>query len=343
MTSAERVLAALRCEEPDRVPYCELGIDRALADKLMGWGGSEDQALSAHMGAKLYTLEEATALAELLHLDNLCYVLRAPIFADQGQGQDGRIFYGEGHIRSQADLGLLQLPPPDEADYEDAEAFASQKGNHSAWLVSRIGIFPTMLSLGLETFSVALHEDLGFVETVLDRYCDWTAALAERACGLGFDVFVSTDDMAFKTAPFFSPKVFRDLVLPRYERVAEAISLPWVLHSDGNMLPFLDDLLSVGIAAFHPIEKGAMDIRSVKESYGGRICLMGNVDLNILGLEEPEDVEKEVRGLIQDVGPGGGYIVASGNSLAGYLRPDNVVALAEAVQRYGRYPLSASG
>jgi len=39
------------------------------------------------------------------------------------------------------------------------------------------------------------------------------------------------------------------------------------------------------------------------------------------------------------VGPGGGYIVTSGNSLAGYLQPENVLALAESVQKYGHYPL----
>ena len=38
MNSRERVMAALRGEQPDRVPFCELAIDRALAQKLMGWG-----------------------------------------------------------------------------------------------------------------------------------------------------------------------------------------------------------------------------------------------------------------------------------------------------------------
>jgi uroporphyrinogen decarboxylase len=105
------------------------------------------------------------------------------------------------------------------------------------------------------------------------------------------------------------------------------------------MKPFLDDLLSLGIAGMHPFEKGAMDIRAIKRDYGDRICLLGNVDLNLLGMGPPEDVDREVRELIRDVGPGGGYIVTSGNSLAAYLKPENVIALSEAVQKYGRYPL----
>jgi uroporphyrinogen decarboxylase len=197
-----------------------------------------------------------------------------------------------------------------------------------------------MLSLGMRNFSYALYDDLPLVETILDRYCDWSAVVAQRVCQLGFDVYVSTDDMAHKHGPLFSPRVFEDIVLPRYEKVAASISLPWVVHTDGNVLSFVDGFIGVGVAGLHPIEKGAMDIRRVKREYGHRLCLLGNVDLNLLALGKPDDVHQEVRDLIADVGPGGGYIVTSGNSLTSYLDPANVIALSEAVLQYGPYPLS---
>jgi hypothetical protein len=338
MTSRERVLAALRREQPDRVPYCELGIDRVLAQQLMGWGGSESHA--ANLESNTYTVDEAKAIASFLKMDNILYVLRAPVYAHKVPGKDGRLFYGEGLIRTEADLPLLQLPNPyDDTLYTEAEAFARQKGDYAACFVTRVGIFSTWLSMGLETFSLALHDNRPFVETILDLYFDWAVVVAERICQLDFDIFISTDDIAFKSGPFFSPAVFHDLLLPRYQRVREKVTLPWVIHSDGNMVPLLDDLLSLGIDGLHPIEKGAMDIRAMKQNYGDRLCLLGNVDLNILGLGTPEEVDQEVHELIQDVGPGGGYIVTSGNSLAGYLRSENVLALSAAVQNHGQYPL----
>jgi uroporphyrinogen decarboxylase len=340
MTSRERVLAALRREVPDRVPYCEIGVDRALAHKLMGWTALETQAASLETNP--YTVEEIKAIASALHMDNIYYVLRAPVYAERVAGQDGRLFYGEGLLKTEADLPKLQLPDPyDEALYTQAKAFVEQKEDFAAFFITRIGPFPTWLSMGLENFSYSLYENRAFVERVLDLYCDWAAVVAERACKLGFDVFVSTDDMAFKTAPIISPATFRSLFLPRYRRVREKITLPWVLHSDGNLMPFLDDLLDLGIKGLHPIEKGAMDIRAVKREYGHRICALGNLDLNILGMGTLEDVDREVQELIRDVGPGGGYIITSGNSLAGYLRPENVWQFSEAVQRYGHYPLAA--
>ena len=337
MTSRERVLTALRRDVPDRVPYCEFAVDRALAHKLMGWQPLESQATS--LETNLYTVGEIKDIAATLGMDNIYYVLRAPVYAERIPGQDGRLFYGKGMIKTEADLPKLQLPDPyDDALYLPMKAFIEQKGDFAACFVTRIGPFSTWLSMGLENFSYCLYENRAFIERVLDTYCDWAAVVAERVCSMGFDVFVSTDDMAFKTQTIVSPRVFRSLFVPRYRRVREKITLPWVMHSDGNLMPILEDLLDLGIAGLHPIEKGAMDIRAVKRAYGDRICLLGNVDLNILGAGTPDEVDREVRELIRDVGPGGGYIVSSGNSLAGYLDPDNVRALSAALKRYSQYP-----
>ena len=338
MNSRERVITTLRCQEPDRVPYCELGIDRSLAQRLMGWEASANRVAS--MESNLYTIEEATALADELALDNLCYVLRAPVYAKRVEGEDGRLFYGEGEIHTWDDLSRLALPDPDdEALYKDAARFVAGKGDRSAWFVTRIGIFPAMLSMGVEHFSLALYDDRALVETILARYCEWVLAVIEHVNRLDFDAFVSTDDFAFNTGPFLSPAIFRELVLPYYRQVAEKLTHPWIIHSDGNVMPYLNDLVDLGITGLHPLEKGAMDVAEVKRLYGDSLCLLGNVDLNILGLGTPADVDQEIEELIQVAGPGGGYIVTSGNSLASYVKPENARAMGTAVWRHGKYPL----
>ena len=341
MNSCERVLAALRREEPDRVPYCEEYVSRPFADRLMGWASPVSE--SVDLKGNEYTVEESKSLADRLGIDNLHLSPARPVYAEKHSGQDGILFYGAGLIHSMDDLQRVRLPNPlDDWMYDEAAEFAANKGQFSAWFNTRIGIFSTMLSLGLEDLKdLALYDDLPLVERLLDMYTDWMEVVAERACQLGFDVFVSTDDFAFKTAPFFSPAVFRELVLPRYRRIAPKITMPWLLHSDGNIMLFLDDLIDLGIAGAHPMEPGAMDIRAVKRDYGDRLCVVGNVDLNLLSLGTPEAVDAEVRGLIRDVAPGGGYIVSSGNSLTGYCLAENVDAMSQAVHRYGTYPIVA--
>jgi len=339
MNSRERVMAALRREEPDRVPWCELAIDRALAQKLMGWKQVPTQAIASAV-TNPYTIEESKAIAARLGLDSLSYILRAPTYARMGEGVEGRGFPSEGLIKTEADLEMIKLPDPSKDElYADAANFVRNKGDYAAAFVTRIGMFQVILGLGFEGFSLTLYDNRRLIETLLDLYYDWMEIVAERICQLGFDLFITTDDFAFKSGMLFSPEIFQELMVPRYQRVLKKITIPWVLHSDGNIMKVVDTLIDLGVAGLHPNEKGAMDIRAMKRDYGGRVCLLGNVDLNILGMGTPEEVDREVYGLIRDVGPGGGYILTSGNSLASYLNPECVLAMAQAVKKYGRYPI----
>jgi uroporphyrinogen decarboxylase len=81
-----------------------------------------------------------------------------------------------------------------------------------------------------------------------------------------------------------------------------------------------------------------MDIVEVKRLYGDRLCLIGNIDLHYtLTQGTPEEVEAEVKERIATVGKGGGYIVSSANSIPHYAKVENVLAMRDAVNRYGWY------
>jgi hypothetical protein len=339
MNSRERVLTALNRQEPDRVPFCEVAVDRGLAQKLLSWEGEADIGTSSR-SKNPYTLEESKAISSFLGLDNISYLLRAPTYAHTNTGLDGRSFVGDGMIKTEADLSMIDLPDPYDDDlYREAEEFVANRGDYAACLVTRIGFFQVTLSLGIENFSLALYDKPAMVEKMLDIYFDWMEVVAERICKIGFDVFWTTDDFAYKTGLMFSPQVFEEFLVPRYRRVLDKVTIPWILHSDGNILEAVDIFLDLGVSGLHPIQKGAMDIVAMKRDYGDRVCLLGNLDLNILGAGTPEETDNEVRELIRDVGPGGGYILTSGNSLASYLKPECVIAMAKAVKKYGHYPI----
>jgi len=85
-----------------------------------------------------------------------------------------------------------------------------------------------------------------------------------------------------------------------------------------------------------------MDIVKVKRMYGDRLCLAGNVSNELLRIGTPSDVEATVMKLIQEVGPGGGYAVGSGNSVTDWTKFENFIAMREATFKYGRYPIQQS-
>ncbi len=337
MKPRERILSALNLEEPDRVPYCEATIDPVVAAKLLDL---EPPKELPEIATFRRSVDEEKALSGFLHRDNISYRLTAPIFAEKLKGKDGRIFYGKGLIRSEKDLELLDFPDPyNDSLYIEAEEYASKKGEFALIFSTRLGISPTYLSMGMEEFSYALYDNPKLVEKVMDAYCEWAAAVVERICQLDFDIIWSSDDLAWRAAPLFSPKFFHDVAVPKMRKVVEKITGVWVHHSDGNILPLLDDLIDLGVKGIHPIERGAMDINDVKKRYGDKVCLLGNIDVNTLSIGTPEQVEEEVKKRIKEIAPGGGYIVSSGNSITSYCKPENVIAMAKAIQKYGKYPI----
>ncbi len=332
MTSRQRILAALHRQKPDHVPYAEFGVDPALAAQLLGRPmPAAGSAFSIE--AQPRGVEDEKALSRLLNRDNITYVLRAPVYAERVAGKDGRLFYGEGQIHSWADLHKLVLPNPHNDDlYRELEGFVSAKEDFALTLVTRTGFFPALLSMGMERFFLALYDDRPLVEELMDRYTDWAATVAERVCAMDIDVFMSTDDLAWNRGPMLSLDLFRELVMPRFRRVAQKVTKPWIMHSDGNIVPLMDDLLSLGIAGIQALEPEALDIREVKRRWGDRVCLIGNVSLVTLGRGTPDEVEAEATALIRDLGPSG-YILSSSNSLTSYVPVENALALAHSVSK----------
>jgi hypothetical protein len=334
----ERVMAALSGNEPDRVPYCELNIDRVFGAKLLGW--NEKPYVNALDEETPFTLAEAKNVSATLGLDNIFYLRRQPVYADTFEDEEGRIYPGKGRIKTADDLAMISLPDPHRDEfYAEAEAFAGNKGDYAAFFLTRGGLAPAMLSMGIDHFCLSLYDDPELVAQLLEIYFGWMEVVAERVCQLDFDVFCMADDFAFNTGMMFSPDSFRELIVPHYRRIAEKISIPWVFHSDGNIQEGIEMLMEVGVAGIHPVEKAAMDIRKVKKQYRGRLCILGNVDMVLLGSGSPQEVEEEVYGLIRDVAPGGGFIMTSGNSLADYLKPECVLAISKTIAEHGSYPV----
>jgi uroporphyrinogen-III decarboxylase len=248
------------------------------------------------------------------------------------------VVVGEGQIRTRDDLRLMQFPDPDAPGFLDqARKFIAHKDDFCAIACIRLGIGATIMSMGLEAFSYAMSDDPDLIVEVLRRYAAWTMRLGPRLAEIGFDVFWAFDDVAFNAGPMFAPRFFREVILPVQKEVARALPLPLITHSDGDMTSLLDDWLALGQQGIHPIQPDVMDIDGVKRRYGDRVCLVGNIAMDHLVHNTPDEIAAEVRDRIERIGKGGGYIISSSNSLTAAMKPENVRAMSAAIQRFGRY------
>jgi uroporphyrinogen decarboxylase len=342
VNSRERVLTALKLGKPDRVPWVESSVHNALAEKLLGRGDFEKATVTQRFSAP--GLRIAPEVLEVIALDNLTFSIAPPRFA-KSRPYQGMEMISDGQIKTEDDLEKIKLPDPqDDALYRPAMEFITRFRNDKVandkalGVVCRMGISNTYLSMGMGHFCLTLYDNPEFVLRVIDVFNDWCCHVVEKVNELGFDFMIVPEDMAWKSAPLFSPEMIREFFLPRMRRFAERVKIPWIYHSDGNIMLIIEDLLSLGMNGLANIEPGAMDIGQLKKDYGQRVCLMGNIDLHYtLTLGTPEETEAEVRQRIEEVGVGGGYILASSNGLTSYCKPENVMAMNNALLKYGHY------
>ena len=333
----ERVREALSLREPDRVPWVELEAEQIIFDEILE---RPHKPVETPLGFYNRDVEEEKAFSRRIGKDNILFCFRPPVFCDFHKGKDGIIYYGKGHIQSRDDLKKMSFPNLEDKNFlKPARKFVRKKDEFAAMATTRLGFAATYLSIGMMEFFTLLYEDMDFILEVMGRYTKWLTRAMEIVSNIGFDLVSASDDMAMKTGPMISPQMINDYFIPPMQKVVRSIGIPWFAHSDGNMLPLMDIWLKLGQNGIHPIEPLAMDIRNVKRKYGSQVCIIGNVDVDLLSKGTPEEIETEVRGLIRDIAPGGGYILSSGNSLASSVKIENVMAMGDALKKYGNYPI----
>ena len=132
-----------------------------------------------------------------------------------------------------------------------------------------------------------------------------------------FDGFALCSDYCFNVGPFLSPTQFAEFVTPYLAdliRGYREMGFFVIKHTDGNIMPILDQLVACRPHALHSLDPQAgVDIAEVKAQYGREICLIGNVDSGLLQTGTTEEVVESARYALRHGMPGGGYVFATSN------------------------------
>lgn len=342
-TNFERLRTALTCGQPDRVPLCELNIDERVKTAFMGkiiedMKGEVEFWISA--GYDYMPLWTVTLIDRAMQITKFEYNVY-----DKEAQERGWMIEGKGNITSMEEFERFQWPRAEDALFmlfEEAEKVVPPEMK----VIANIsGIFElTSQCMGLETFSISMIENPELVKAMTDKIGNLQVEIVKRA--LEFDCVGAIwigDDIAYSTSLLVSPEHLRQYIFPWHKRMAEVAktkNLPVLYHSDGDLTKVMGDLLDCGINALHPIEPKALDIKEMKKKYQGRLCLIGNIDLiYTLTRGTPEEVEAEVKQIIKEVAPGGGYCVSSANSVTDYVPLENFKRMNETCLKYGKYPI----
>ena len=308
MTSRERILTALRHEEPDRVPY-NMRIAAEIREAFTQETGETD--FDEWLGADVRFVSmplpqppEGVAASEW-----------TPV-PDQEQMEQARQATGGLHERGIATCSMYQC-----GVYEQAKHWVGQE----------------------ETMVGPLASPDTFGET-LDRITEWKMQVYGAYAEVGVDVVWMGDDLGTQRSLIMSPEQYREWYRPRHKRIVDHLrgirpDVRIAFHCCGHVTPLIPDLIDIGIDVLEAVQAETMDISQLKREFGRDLSFWGAVGAQrVLSRVTPEQVIDGVRRTLEIMAPGGGYIASPCQMLTDEVPWPTIVAFRDAMQRFGAYP-----
>ena len=193
------------------------------------------------------------------------------------------------------------------------EIVARYKGKKAITAICRDAFFNPAFLRGTTQFLMDMIDNPDLVHELIEITLAHDIRAMQRVIQAGVDVVVFGDDYADKNSPLMSPRHFKEFILPgltRCVKAAHEAGAYVIKHTDGNIMPILDMIVDTGIDGLNPLEPVAgMDIGLIKQRYGKRIALIGNIDCGYLLSQAPVDEVRQVtRETMRVAMPGGGYL-----------------------------------
>jgi uroporphyrinogen decarboxylase len=195
---------------------------------------------------------------------------------------------------------------------------------------------------GMTDFAVRMVDDPEGLKAGAQAMVDGMVRTAEAfAAHGGLDGFALCSDYCLNTGPFLSPTQFAQFVTPYLARLIQAerdLGFHVIKHTDGNIMPILDQLVQCKPHALHSIDPQAgVDIAEVKRLYGDQVCLIGNVNCGLMDTGTEDEVRESCRYALQHGMPGGGFVFSTSNCIYTGMRLSRYELMQEVWRAEGVY------
>ena len=322
---AGRLLKALEHQEPDRVPHFEFQVTSRRVYEYVLEHKLETELAATGIGRAPVTPEEHVEFAVRMGIDAVpCHFSWNP---------------------TSADIDTLEPAPSLVSQISHLERYlrATQGAN-----VGVIACFTSFFDNALRATGVIqdpqrLTERQPQLEALMDAILQHQERVMRVICDRFADdlpLVMIDDNIADHTGLVLPTDLFMTLFRHRIERLlapAKDHDKLLLMHTGGKIDQVLPVLHDFGFDAVHPIDPKYNDIFALKEQWAGRLALAGNISTELLTSGNPDEIEKQVRISCARLAPGGGYVLGVSGAISDNIPPENFVAMAQAVHKYGRY------
>ncbi len=375
MLPKDRVIAALKHREGDRVPIGEIAADWEITDRAIGrptyyrskwrewiaeWEGRRDEVAVSY-GRDIVELahqfEWDFVVVPLVPARRKEYKKPEMLGKYTWRDSSGKVWRyspesgGHAMLIDAPPLGVDDIVVPDKVQIDESrlEALAyvikEIGGTHFVFGRPPDGTFPWIETVGMQEFLLRMLTEPEFIAKAVAASLRVSIAWIEAMCDLGVDGILMGTDYCDNRGPIMGPRLFRQFILPALVQTCQAAHDKgkfFVKHTDGNMWLILDDFVTAGLDGWQGIQpRIGMDLKILKEKYAGRLCFFGGVNCDTLVAGTPEAVKSEVQYAVRHAAPGGGLVLTSGNTLLVGTKYENYMAMLSAAREFGNYPIRA--
>ena len=279
MTSKDRVLTALKGQEPDRIPTFEWDIDHhvihALCPECEYFDFIDRMNLDAVVVSPNYE-------SEIIEED----ILRDEWGVIRKKGLEAYPIPLEefAPLKDLSALNSYEFPKPiTEKRFVTLKKAVDRFANEKAIIMRIRDVFSTPRDLrGYSRILMDTIQNPSFVSTIVKQIIKHNIEIAKEAVRIDADIIASGDDYADNSGLIMSPQTFRELLLPSFRELVAKVKEDgsfFIKHTDGNIMAIIEDLIDSGIDCIDPIDPLAgMNIEEIKKKYGRKVTINGNID-----------------------------------------------------------------
>ncbi len=350
MTSRERIIAAVNCEKPDKVPVT-LAYEY-IDDLCIGYDKKEfvgkfrqDQIFVGFKG---------------LEVDRTVFSAYLPNLSPDANVSE----WGVASVRSSTQASCSQIAPLAGLDnvkelesYPFPDMMTPERHIHLEETVSALhkqdiavtgNMSQTIFELswamrGMEQWMMDAFLNHEFLSALLDRITGILIEMARRFVKAGVDILRLGDDVGTQRAMMMSPQMWRSWLKPRLSAIIQSArevkpNIPILYHSDGYIEDIILELCEIGVTILNPIQPECMDPAKLKRIYGNRLAFWGTIGTQTtMPFGSPAEVREIVKERIRTVGRGGGLVLAPTHSINSDVPWKNIVAFYEAAEEFSQY------
>lgn len=290
MTSKENVIETIRFGKPERIPY----------------------HLSEKYGTDFYSISLTPSPDDRPRNKGISTDEWGAVWENIGVCSLGEV--KEYPLKDWKDFSSLNIPNIKASQRWKILDGARDRADEKFLLGKGISIYERVHFIrGLENTWMDIYQAPEQLCNLIDILVEMNLYTIEKYAQAGVDGLMFCDDWGLQDRLMIPPDMWRKIWKPRYKRIYQAAhdnGIFTFLHSCGNIVDILDDLIEIGLDVINMDQQENMGIELLGEKFGGRITFFSPVDIQTVMTNATLDgIREYCRKMVRTLGKrNGGFI-----------------------------------